>query len=93
MPKLTKQLTLPCVNGADALKKLRKLMKRGCTDDHFNTDYGNLSDWNKEHAEKYSTTPCYLVVHECGQVLIVSHVGVGNMIKRVRDVEQHYVQD
>lgn len=42
MPKLTKQLTLPCINGVDAVKKLRKLMKRGFKDNEsgmYTSDY------------------------------------------------------
>lgn len=93
MPKLTKQLTLPCVNGVDAVKKLRKLMKRGFKDDEFGTDPDNLGKWNTNLAAEYKDSTCYLVIHVDGGVLIVCHTGDGNMIKRVRDVEQHYVQD
>lgn len=93
MPKLTKQLTLPCVNGVDAVKKLRKLMKRGFTDDGSGTDPNNLGKWNAWKAAEYKDSTCYLVIQVDGGVLIAGHTGVGNMIKRVRDVEQHYVKD
>ena len=93
MPRLTKQLTLPCVNGADAVKKLRKLMKRGFKDDASGTDPNNLGEWNTNRAAIYKYSACYLVIHDGDCVLIVGHKGDGNMIKRVRDVEQHYVQD
>ena len=93
MPKLTKQLTLPCVNGVDALKKLRKLMKRGFKDDAFGTDPNNLGKWNTWQAVEHKDSTCYLVILVDGGVLIVGHTGEGNMIKRVRDVEQYYVQD
>lgn len=93
MPKLTKQLTLPCVNGVDAVKKLRKLMKRGFKDDESGTDPNNLGEWNTSRAAIYKYSACYLVINTLGDALIVGHKGAGNMIKRVRDVEQHYVQD
>ena len=93
MPKLTKQLTLPCINGVDAVKKLRKLMKRGFKDDASGTDPDNLGIWNTSIATAYKDSTCYLVIHVGGGVLIVGHKGDGNMITRVRDVEQHYVQD
>ena len=93
MPRLTKQLTLPCVNGVDAVKKLRKLMKRGFKDAVYGTDPDNLGKWNTRLAAEYKDSACYLVIHVEGGVLIVGHTGDGNMIKRVRDVEQHYVQD
>lgn len=91
MDKFKHSLTLPCTNGADALKKLRKLMKRGCFDDRYNTDFNNLRAWNRGRAMYYSDSPCYLVVHKGGQVLILGHEGVGNIIKRVRDVENYRV--
>ena len=68
-------------------------MKRGFKDDASGTDPDNLGTWNTQRAAIYHNSACYLVIHAEGGVLIVGHKGTGNMLKRVRDVEQHYVQD
>lgn len=92
MSMFTKQLTLKCSNGVEAMKKLKKLMKRGCTDDACGRDPDNIGAWNTRKALQHRDEPCYLVVHEGGGVLIVSHIGEGNFIGRVRDVENYRVQ-
>ena len=91
MRMFTKRLTLKCSNGVEAMKKLKKLMKRGCTDDASGRDPDNIGSWNTDCAAEYQNSPCYLVVHKCGGVLILGHEGAGYFIERVRDVENYRV--
>ena len=64
MQMFTKQLTLKCSNGAEAMKKLKKLMARGCTDDACGRDPANIGEWNTRKALQYKEEPCYLVFHQ-----------------------------
>ena len=92
MSMFTQQLTLKCSNGGEAMKKLKKLMKRGCTDDNYGRDPDNIGAWNARKALQHKDEICYLVVHTGGAVLIVNHAGEGNFIERVRDVENYRVK-
>lgn len=92
MRMFTRELTLKCSNGVEAMKKLKKLMKRGCLDDTCGRDPDNIGEWNTGKALQYQDEPCYLVVHSSGGVLILGHEGGGNFIERVRDVENYRVK-
>lgn len=84
MPKLKYSVAIPVKDYTDALKKVQKFVKRGFVDD---------SDWNNNpESHKFCT---HVVVHPCGTVCIFNHdgCGTGAILNRVRDVEQHYVQD
>ena len=84
MPKLKYSVAIPVKDYTDALKKVQKFVKRGFVDDVA---------WN---ALKELHRDCsYVVVHKNGLICIFSHRGcsTGAILSRVRDVEQHYVQD
>ena len=84
MPKLKYSVAIPVKDYTDALKKVQKFVKRGFVDDVA---------WNNhERRRRYCS---YVVVHENGLICIFNHKGcsTGAILNRVRDVEQHYVQD
>lgn len=84
MPKLKYSVAIPVKDYTDALKKVQKFVKRGFVDD---------AEW---HADKTFHHNCsYVVVHRNGMICIFNHSGYGKgvILSRVRDVEQHYVQD
>ena len=84
MPKLKYSVAIPVKDYTDALKKVQKFVNRGFTDDVA---------WNNHvgHHRKCS----YVVVDGNGLICIFNHLGwgTGAILNRVRDVEQHYVQD
>lgn len=84
MPKLKYVVAIPVKDYTDALEKVQEFVKRGFVDD---------VEWNKH--EGYHRYCSYVVVHTCGTICIFNHEGVdtGAILNRVRDVEQHYVQD
>ena len=84
MPKLKYDVALPIKDYEDALKKVQKFVKRGFVDD---------AEWNNNSGHhRYCS---YVVVHTGGEICIFNHKGggTGTILSRVRDVEQHYVQD
>lgn len=83
MPELKYIVAIPVKDYTDALKKVQKFVKRGFVDD---------SEWNNT-SERQNCT--HVLVYPCGLICIHSHKGcdTGAIISRVRDVEQHYVQD
>ena len=85
MPKLKYGVAIPVKDYTDALKKVQKFVKRGFVDD---VAWNNRS---KEFHRHYS----HVAVHENGLICIFNHAGCGTVaiLNRVRDVEQHYVQD
>lgn len=82
MPKLKYDVAIPVEDYTDALKKVRKFVKRGFVD---------ASEWNNESRHHLHCT--HVVVHEDGKICIFNHegCGTGTILSRVRDVEQHYV--
>ena len=84
MPKLKYSVAIPVKDYTDALKKVQKFAKRGFVDD---------AEWNIDKTLHRNCS--YVVVHQNGMVCIFSHKGysTGAILNRVRDVEQHYVQD
>lgn len=82
MPKLKYSVAIPIKDYEDALKKVQKFVKRGFVDD---------AAWNSRSALYTDCT--HVVVHSNGLTCIFSHSGCGTgaILKRVRDVEQHYV--
>ena len=84
MPKLKYAVAIPVKDYTDALKKVQKFVKRGFVDD---------VEWNNREGRHRDCS--YVVVHECGLICIFNHKGcsTGAILNRVRDVEQHYVQD
>lgn len=83
MPKLKYNVAIPVKDYMDALKKVQKFMKRGFVDD---------AEWNNTSEHQNCT---HVVVYPCGSIMIHNHEGcaTGAILNRVRDVEQHYVQD
>lgn len=83
MPKLKYNVAIPVKNYDDALKKVQKFVKRGFVDD---------AEWNNTSEHQNCT---HVVVYTCGSIMIHKHEGcaTGAILSRVRDVEQHYVQD
>ena len=84
MPKLKYSVAIPVKDYTDALKKVQKFVKRGFVDDVA---------WND--SKEFHRGCSYVVVHKNGLICIFSHKGysTGSILNRVRDVEQHYVQD
>ena len=84
MPKLKYDVATPVKDYTDALKKVQKFVKRGFVDD---------AEWNNN--ERHHRYCSYVVVDESGLICIFNHdgCGTGAILNRVRDVEQHYVQD
>lgn len=84
MSKLKCSVALPIKDYTDALKKVQKFVKRGFVDD---------SDWNNASGHHLNCT--HVVVDTNGLICIFNHDGCGTeaILSRVRDVEQHYVQD
>ena len=84
MPKLKYSVAIPVKDYTDALKKVQKFVKRGFKDDVA---------WNND--EGWHLNCSYVVVDENGLICIFNHRGCGTIatLNRVRDVEQHYVQD
>ena len=84
MPELKYSVAIPVKDYKDALKKVRKFVKRGFVDD---------VEWNN-HAVNHRNCS-YVKVFTCGTICIFDHdgCGTGAILNRVRDVEQHYVQD
>ena len=84
MPKLKYDVALPIKDYTDALKKVQKFVKRGFVDD---TAWNGRKGFHKDCS--------HVVVHSNGLICIFSHSGCGTgaILSRVRDVEQHYVQD
>ena len=84
MPELKYGVAIPVKDYKDALKKVQKFVKRGFVDD---------AAWNNN--EGYHRNCSYVVVAENGLICIFNHDGGGTcaILNRVRDVEQHYVQD
>ena len=85
MPKLKYSVAIPVKDYTDALKKVQKFVKRGFVDD---------VEWNNRGKEFHQACS-YVVVSKNGVICIFCHKGcsTGVIINRVRDVEQHYVQD
>ena len=85
MPKLKYAVAIPVKDYTDALKKVQKFVKRGFVDD---------AEWNNRSKEFHQNCS-YVVVDENGLICIFNHAGCGTVaiLNRVRDVEQHYVQD
>lgn len=81
MPKLKYAVAIHVKDYMDALKKVQKFVKRGFVDDVA---------WNKH--EGHHRNCSYVVVDESGLICILG-CGTGAILNRVRDVEQHYVQD
>lgn len=84
MPKLKYSVAIPVKDYTDALKKVQKFAKRGFVDDVA---------WNNDSRHhRYCT---HVVVDTNGLICIFNHDGCGteSILSRVRDVEQHYVQD
>lgn len=83
MPKLKYPVAIPVKDYTDALKKVQKFVKRGFVDD---------AEWNKTAEHRNCT---HVVVYPCSSIMIHNHEGcnTGAILNRVRDVEQHYVQD
>lgn len=84
MPKLKYDVALPIKDYEDALKKVQKFVKRGFVDD---------AEWN--NASGHHQDCSHVVVNTGGKICIFNHdgCGTGAILSRVRDVEQHYVQD
>ena len=84
MPKLKYDVAIPIKDYTDALKKVQQFVKRGFVDD---------AEWNNDSGHHRNCT--HVVVHTGGEICIFNHEGVGTeaILNRVRDVEQHYVQD
>ena len=84
MPKLKCSVTIHVKDYTDALKKVRKFVKRGFVDD---------VEWNNHEGNHRNCS--YVTVHRNGLICILKHEGCGTgaILSRVRDVEQHYVQD
>lgn len=84
MPKLKYDVVIPIKDYTDALKKVQKFVKRGFVDDVA---------WNNNPERHRICT--HVVVHANGEICIYNHAGCGvsAILSRVRDVEQHYVQD
>lgn len=84
MPKLKYSVAIPVKDYADALNKVQKFVKRGFVDD---------VEWNSRSG--LYTYCTHVVVDKNGLICIFSHKGCGTgaILNRVRDVEQHYVQD
>ena len=84
MPKLKYNVAIPVKDYTDALKKVQKFVKRGFVDD---------AEWDNSNGLPRNCS--HVVVHENGLICIFSHKGcnTGAILNRVRDVEQHYVQD
>ena len=84
MPNLKYDVAIPVKDYTDALKKVQKFVKRGFVGDVV---------WNNH--EGYPRYCRYVVVDKNGLIYIFSHDGCGTsaILNRVRDVEQHYVQD
>lgn len=84
MPKLKYSVAIPVKDYMDALKKVQKFVKRGFVDD---------VEWNNH--EGHHQYCSYVIVHVTGEICIFNHKGCGTVaiLNRVRDVEQHYVQD
>lgn len=85
MPKLKYSVAIPVKDYTDALKKVRKFVKRGFEDD---------VEWN-DRGKEFHQNCSYVLVHGNGLICIFNHEGcsTGAILNRVRDVEQHYVQD
>ena len=84
MPKLKYAVAIPVKDYTDALKKVQKFVKRGFVDD---------VEWNNRSGRRQYCT--HVVVQQDGLICIFNHSGhrTGAILSRVRDVEQHYVQD
>ncbi len=84
MPKLKYAVALPIKDYTDALKKVQQFVKCGFVDD---------AEWNNDSG--YHLYCTHVVVHTGGEICIFNHEGFGTgaILSRVRDVEQHYVQD
>lgn len=85
MPKLKYDVAIPIKDYTDALKKVQKFVKRGFVDDVV---------WNNNPGRHRICT--HVVVHASDDLIcIFNHKGCGTVaiLSRVRDVEQHYVQD
>lgn len=84
MPKLKYSVAIPVKDYTDALKKVQKFVKRGFVDD---------VEWNKHEGHHRNCN--HVVVNPNGLTGIYNHSGCGTVaiLSRVRDVEQHYVQD
>lgn len=84
MPKLKYSVAIPVKDYTDALKKVQKFVKRGFVDD---------VEWNKHEGHHRNCN--HVVVNPNGLTGIYNHSGCGTVaiLNRVRDVEQHYVQD
>lgn len=84
MPELKYTVAIPVKDYEDALKKVRKFVKRGFKD---------VVVWNSD--SKYHQDCTHVVVYPYGLICIHNHTcyNTGAILNRVRDVEQHYVQD
>ena len=84
MPELKYSVAIPVKDYKDALKKVQKFVKRGFVDD---------VEWNNHGGNPRNCS--HVVVHVGGLICILNHEGCGTgaILSRVRDVEQHYVQD
>ena len=84
MPKLKYDVAIPVKDYTDALKKVQKFVKRGFVD---------AVAWNNSNG--FHRDCSHVVVHDDGEICIFNHKGcsTGAILNRVRDVEQHYVQD
>lgn len=86
MPKLKYTVAIPVKDYTDALEKVQKFVKRGFVDDvEWNSDAKARADCTHVHV-------CANVPDGESSIVIVNHCTVATVIlKRVRDVEQHYV--
>lgn len=84
MPKLKYSVAIHIKDYTDALKKVQKFVKRGFVED---------AEWNNLEGNHRNCK--YVVVTPTGLTGIYNHSGCGTgaILSRVRDVEQHYVQD
>lgn len=84
--QLTKQVVIKAKSIADARSKVAKFVKRGATERIRHRDV--LKDWFG------SGLYLHVTVYPTGEVAIHNHdCQPAAWLNRVRDVEQHYVQD
>lgn len=84
--QLTKQVVIQAKSVADARSKVAKFVKRGARERMRSADI--LKDWFNNGLTLHVT------VYPDGEVVIHNHdCKPAAWLNRVRDVEQHYVQD
>lgn len=84
--ELTEHVVIKAADVADAVSKMRKLIKRGAVDQKIFSFY-DLERWYR------GGLPLYIAVNQLGQAYYHNHdCQPAAVLKRVRDVENYRVQ-